>query len=186
MPDSAHYPLTLAVEPGERLALRLHYRPDLFTAARAAELADRLVLLLEQVAEDPDRPLSTLTVLSPEQHEQVVRKWNDTAVELPEVTLAELWSEQVRRTPEAMALVASDERLSYAELDERVDRLAAQLAHRGAGPDRIVAVALPVRWNWWSRSSLSSERARPTFRWIWTIPPGGSPRWSRTPGRSSY
>ncbi|MFE7070364.1 amino acid adenylation domain-containing protein [Streptomyces sp. NPDC057620] len=141
--DSAHFPLTLAVEPGERLALRLHYRPDLFTAAQAAELADRLVLLLEQVAEDPDRPLSALTLLSPEQHDRVVRRWNDTAVELPAVTLAELWSEQVRRTPDAPALVAADERLSYAELAARVDRLAAQLAHRGAGPDRIVAVALP-------------------------------------------
>ncbi|MFC9431870.1 amino acid adenylation domain-containing protein [Streptomyces sp. NPDC056987] len=141
--DSAHYPLTLAVEPGERLALRLHYRPDLFTADRAAEIADRLVLLFEQVAEDPDRALSALTMLSPGQRDQVVRKWNDTAVELPEVTLADLWSEQVRRTPDATALVASDEQLSYAELDERVDRLAAQLAHRGAGPDRVVAVALP-------------------------------------------
>ncbi|WP_184738444.1 non-ribosomal peptide synthetase [Streptomyces netropsis] len=141
--DSAHYPLTLAVEPGERLALRLHYRPDLFTAAEAAELAERLRLLLEQVAADPDRPLSALTVLSPDQRDRVVREWNDTAVELPEVTLAELWSEQVRRTPQATALVAPDERLSYAELDERVDRLASQLAHRGAGPDRVVAVALP-------------------------------------------
>ncbi|MFE1251023.1 amino acid adenylation domain-containing protein [Streptomyces sp. NPDC058766] len=141
--DSAHYPLTLAVEPGERLALRLHYRPDLFTAERAAELADRLVLLLEQVAENPDRPLGALTMLSPEQRDRVVRTWNDTAVELPETTLAELWAEQVRRTPEATALVASDERLSYAELDRRVELLAAQLAHRGAGPDRVVAVALP-------------------------------------------
>ncbi|GAA3169214.1 MULTISPECIES: amino acid adenylation domain-containing protein [Streptomyces] len=141
--DSAHYPLTLAVEPGERLALRLHYRPDLFTAAEAAELADRLRLLLEQVAEDPDRPLSALTVLTPEQRDRVVREWNDTAVELPEVTLAELWSAQVRRTPQATALVAPDERLSYAELDARVERLASQLAHRGAGPERVVAVALP-------------------------------------------
>ncbi|MFD0304166.1 amino acid adenylation domain-containing protein [Streptomyces sp. NPDC127119] len=141
--DSAHFPLTLAVEPGERLALRLHHRPDLFTAAQAAELADRLVLLLEQVAEDPDRPLSALTLLSPEQHDLVVRQWNDTAAELPAVTLAELWSEQARRTPDAPALVAADERLSYAELAGRVDRLAARLAHRGAGPDRIVAVALP-------------------------------------------
>ncbi|MFJ9622972.1 amino acid adenylation domain-containing protein [Streptomyces sp. NPDC101181] len=141
--DSAHYPLTLAVEPGERLALRLHYRPDLFTADRAAELADRLVLLLEQVAEDPDRPLSALTTLSPAHHERIVHTWNDTAVELPEVTLAELWAQQVRRTPEATALVAPDEQLSYAELDRRVELLAAQLAHRGAGPDRVVAVALP-------------------------------------------
>ncbi|MFK0294348.1 amino acid adenylation domain-containing protein [Streptomyces sp. NPDC090442] len=141
--DSAHYPLTLAVEPGERLALRLHYRPDLFTAAEATELAERLRLLLAQVAADPDQPLAALTVLSPDQRDRVVREWNDTAVALPEVTLAELWSEQVRRTPRATALVGPDERLSYAELDARVDRLASQLAHRGAGPDRVVAVALP-------------------------------------------
>ncbi|WP_282794570.1 non-ribosomal peptide synthetase [Streptomyces sp. CC224B] len=141
--DSAHYPLTLAVEPGERLSLRLHYRPDLFTAAEAAGLAARLRLLLEQVAADPDQPLAALTLLPPEQHEKVVRQWNDTAVELPGVTLAELWAEQVRRTPHATALVAPDARLTYAELAARVTRLASRLAHAGAGPERVVAVALP-------------------------------------------
>ncbi|MEV8321012.1 amino acid adenylation domain-containing protein [Streptomyces sp. NPDC059900] len=142
--DSAHFPLTLAVEPGERLALRLHYRPDLFTAAAATELAERLTLLLEQVAEDPDRPLATLALMPPAQHHQVVRQWNDTACELPETTLAELWSRQVRRTPDAPALVAPDgTRLSYAQLDTRVRRLALRLAREGAGPEQVVAVALP-------------------------------------------
>ncbi|GHE47291.1 hypothetical protein GCM10018785_16210 [Streptomyces longispororuber] len=141
--DSAHYPLTLAVEPGERLSLRLHHRPDLFTAAEAADIAGRLRLLLEQVAADPDRPLAALTLLTPGRRDLVVRRWNDTAAALPEVTLAELWAEQVRRTPHATALVAAGERLTYAELAARVDRLASRLAHAGAGPERVVAVALP-------------------------------------------
>ncbi|MGW6056039.1 amino acid adenylation domain-containing protein [Streptomyces sp. NPDC055189] len=142
--DSAHFPLTLAVEPGERLALRLHYRPDLFTAAAATELAERLTLLLEQVAEDPDRPLATLALMPPAQHDQVVRQWNDTVRERPATTLAELWSRQVRRTPDAPALVAPDgSRLSYVQLDARVRRLALRLAREGAGPEQVVAVALP-------------------------------------------
>ncbi|MEU6681014.1 amino acid adenylation domain-containing protein [Streptomyces sp. NPDC046925] len=142
--DSAHFPLTLAVEPGERLALRLHYRPDLFTAAEATELAERLTLLLEQVAADPDRPLATLALMPPAQHHQVVRQWNDTACELPATTLGELWSRQVRRTPDAPALVGTDgTRLSYAQLDARVRRLALRLAREGAGPEQVVAVALP-------------------------------------------
>ncbi|GGV68742.1 hypothetical protein GCM10010277_78250 [Streptomyces longisporoflavus] len=142
--DSAHFPLTLAVEPGERLALRLHYRPDLFTAAAATELAERLTLLMEQVAADPDRPLAGLALMPPAQHHQVVRQWNDTACERPATTLAELWSRQVRRTPDAPALVGPDgSRLSYAQLDARVRRLALRLAREGAGPERVVAVALP-------------------------------------------
>ncbi|OXM53000.1 amino acid adenylation domain-containing protein [Amycolatopsis alba] len=141
--DSAHFPLTLAVEPGERLELRLHYRPDLFTAAAAADLAERLVLLLEQVAADPGQQVGALTMLSAGQRDRILREWNDTAAELPDVTLPQLWSEQAGRTPDAVALVSPEERVSYAELDERVDRLASALAGRGAGPERIVAVALP-------------------------------------------
>ena len=69
----------------------------------------------------------------------------------PAPTWPVLFAEQVRRAPDAVALVVEDPELpdptctelTYAELDERANRLAHVLAARGAGPERVVALALP-------------------------------------------
>src|SRR6185312_17212429 len=62
--DATHYPLTLLVQPGAELKLRLDYRPDLFDQATVTTLAGRLVRLLEAVAGDAARPIGTLPLLS--------------------------------------------------------------------------------------------------------------------------
>ena len=66
-----------------------------------------------------------------------------TASEIPPATWPELFSAQVRRRPEAVAVVYEDTALTYAELDERANRLAHALIARGAGPERVVGLCLP-------------------------------------------
>ena len=68
--------------------------------------------------------------------------WNDTARRVPGVTLAELFEVQAAQTPGALAVECGGGALSYAELDERANRLARYLVSRGAGPERLVAVAM--------------------------------------------
>lgn len=58
-------------------------------------------------------------------------------------TLGSGFTEQVRRTPDAVAITAGEHTLTYAELEERVFALAARLADRGVGPETTVAVSLP-------------------------------------------
>ncbi|QIS10724.1 amino acid adenylation domain-containing protein [Nocardia arthritidis] len=58
-------------------------------------------------------------------------------------TLAELWERTVRAYPGNTAIVSDDETLTYAEANERANRLARLLIERGAGPERMVALALP-------------------------------------------
>ena len=69
-------------------------------------------------------------------------RWNDTARDLPEVTLAELLAAQVARAPEALALVFDRQEFSFRELDERSSRLARLLIGLGVGPERVVGVCL--------------------------------------------
>ncbi|MEU5100840.1 amino acid adenylation domain-containing protein [Streptomyces sp. NPDC021354] len=130
-------------EPDGRLHGRIAYRPDLFDAHTAESLARRLVRLLEHVAADPEQPVGRLDVLVADERAWAVDGWNDTAQEVPSTTLPELFRAQVARTPDATALVFRDERLTYADLDARVERLARVLAGKGAGPGETVAVALP-------------------------------------------
>ncbi|MCQ8773511.1 amino acid adenylation domain-containing protein [Streptomyces telluris] len=138
-----HFPLTLVVEPGPRLEVRLNYRGELIDRAQVERLAIRLARLLEQWAADPGRTLGELDPLDGDERDRILRAWNDTARPLPRTTLPELFEAQVARTPDATAVVFGDERLSYAALDARATRLAGLLTARGIGPEDVVAVAVP-------------------------------------------
>ncbi|MFC8964999.1 non-ribosomal peptide synthase/polyketide synthase [Streptomyces sp. NPDC057094] len=133
------------VEQGEGAGIQgwIEYSADLFDHGTAERLGRRLVRLLDQVAADPGRPIRDLDVLDEPERALVVERWNDTAHQVPPTTLPELFRAQAARTPDAPALVFGEQRLTYAELDERVERAARVLAGLGAGPERTVAVALP-------------------------------------------
>ncbi len=117
--DASHYPLSLAAVPGARLQLRLAFRPDVFAAEAVSGIGDRLVRLLEQVAADPERPISRVELLSPAERERVLVEWNDTVGHPPRATLPELFEQQVKRTPERAALTFENTTLTYAELNAR-------------------------------------------------------------------
>ncbi|MER6146395.1 amino acid adenylation domain-containing protein, partial [Streptomyces sparsogenes] len=137
-----HYPLTLAVVPGERLHLRFDYRADLFDRSAIETMAARFVRVLEAIAADPDVPVGRVDVLGEAERRRVLVEWNDTAHAVPDVLLPGLFEARVGQSPDAVAVVCEGRELTYAELNERVNRLARYLIARGAGPERLVGVAL--------------------------------------------
>jgi amino acid adenylation domain-containing protein/non-ribosomal peptide synthase protein (TIGR01720 family) len=138
--EAAHYPLTLVVTPIDDIEIRLDYRPDVFDERTARAIVDRVLLLLRQVADDPDVLLGGLDVLTADERHQLVEAWNATSRPLPEATLAELFEQQARRSPDAVAVVAGETELTYGELDRRANRLAHRLVELGAGPETLVGV----------------------------------------------
>ncbi|MDX3452286.1 amino acid adenylation domain-containing protein [Streptomyces sp. ME02-8801-2C] len=139
--DATHYPLTLSVLPGRRLALRLSYRPDLYDGTGVRTLLDRFAEVLAALAANPACPVREVEALLPGERERLTAR--PAAAAEPAVTLPELFAQQVARTPGATAVVHDETRLTYAELDERSNRLAHLLGERGAGPEKLVALALP-------------------------------------------
>ncbi|WP_234343506.1 condensation domain-containing protein, partial [Streptomyces sp. WM6372] len=119
---------------------RLDYRTDLFDAATVEHLARRLVQLLDAVATAPDAPVRQFDVLVTDEREKVLRAWNDTARERSGATLTERFEAHVARTPDATAVVSDGLELTYAQLNERADRLARHLAAKGAGPEQAVGL----------------------------------------------
>ncbi|RSM36803.1 non-ribosomal peptide synthetase [Amycolatopsis balhimycina DSM 5908] len=119
------------------------FNTEVFDRATVHGLLDRLELLLRQVISAPDRRLGSLEVLTPAERDRLADVWSGAVQDVPAVTLPELFAAQVARTPDHPALVFEDEELSYAELDAVSNRLARVLAARGAGPERVVALALP-------------------------------------------
>ncbi|MGW9419788.1 amino acid adenylation domain-containing protein [Streptomyces koyangensis] len=140
--------MDLAFDFSERdgaLAATLSHNTDLYTSQTAGNLATALVRLLERVADAPHVPLHRIPQLDEDERHQVLTEWGDHGDRAPSrvATVPALFAEQVAARPTAPAVISDRETLSYAELDRRADRLARLLAGRGAGPEQLVAVALP-------------------------------------------
>jgi nonribosomal peptide synthetase DhbF len=124
------------------ISASFEYAADLFDHATVEALAARLTRLLAQAVQDPARPVSDLDVLTAAERRELAH-WDDTARGIPVVTVPELFQAQAGRTPDAPALIVDGTRVSYAELNARANRLARYLVSLGAGPERLVAVAVP-------------------------------------------
>ena len=132
--------LTMAEVDGE-LAASLEYNSALFDGATIERMAGHFETLLRGIVSAPERRLSALPLLSPAEHRRLLREWNATATAYPRhQCVHELFEEQVEKTPEAIALVFGDERLTYAELNRRANRLAYFLGQLGVGPEALVGI----------------------------------------------
>ncbi|MBL7253034.1 non-ribosomal peptide synthetase [Paractinoplanes lichenicola] len=141
--DATHYPLTLVVTPGRRFRIALDHRPEVVDGPAARALLDRLTAVLDRITTTPERPVGALDLLTADDRATLQDDWDRTRNPVGTDTVADLLADQAARTPDAVALVAGEQRLTYAQLDERVDQIARLLVARGAGPEQVVALALP-------------------------------------------
>ncbi|MFB8237929.1 non-ribosomal peptide synthase/polyketide synthase [Kitasatospora purpeofusca] len=141
--DATHYPLALCASMrGPSLRLRVDHRPDVFDEQSVTDLIDQLVGWLRALAGDPDRPVGLIDLLGADRFDQVVRRFNATGRPVPPQRWSELVAEQARLNPDRTAVVHGDERLDYAELDRRANRLARLLARHGAAERSLVGLML--------------------------------------------
>ncbi|MEU4626609.1 non-ribosomal peptide synthase/polyketide synthase [Actinoplanes sp. NPDC023801] len=141
--DTTNFPLALSAHLAGGLGLELAYDPQLFDDSTARDLVTRLRTLLLAVAEDPRRAVGDLDWTTADERRRVLVEWNDTGAVMPSVTFAEVFAEQVRRTPDATALVFRGVSSTFAEVEARANRLAHLLVAAGVGPEKVVAVTLP-------------------------------------------
>ncbi|MFI1379972.1 amino acid adenylation domain-containing protein [Embleya sp. NPDC020886] len=146
--DATHYPVSVVITPGEVTRLRAMYHDDAFTRADVEVLTERYLRILEAFADDPTRGCARIDVLAPAERSRLVAGWNDTTHPVPELTVADLLEERAALVPDAVAVVQDPEGVaplvwSYRELNERSNRIARLLRARGAGPERVVGLALP-------------------------------------------
>jgi len=143
---TARVDLTLYAAPsedGEGIRCVLYYDAALFDEATVARLADHLQTLLEGLVADPSQPISTLPLLPEAERRQLLEGWNDTARQYPRhATVHRLFEEQAARTPEAVAAVHADGRLTYGALNRRANQLAYHLRTLGVGPETLVGICV--------------------------------------------
>ncbi|WP_222719158.1 MupA/Atu3671 family FMN-dependent luciferase-like monooxygenase [Actinokineospora xionganensis] len=144
---TAKFDLTLSLtRRADTLSGRLEYASDLFDRDTAERMAAHFGTALAAAVADPERPIGTLPLLDKAERERIAVGGNPEPTPVPNVLLHELVAAQAARTPDAQALLGAndtaDQALTYRDLDERAESLAARLRGFGVGPDVPVGVYL--------------------------------------------
>ncbi|WP_186111007.1 amino acid adenylation domain-containing protein [Burkholderia gladioli] len=125
------------------LSIDLKLDASRFSPAQGARILAYYVAALEAIAADAQADHSRADLLSRAEREQLLVHWNDTAMPFPEdACLHQLVEQQAARRPDAIAVIDAQERLSYAELNARANRLAHRLRRLGIAPDDRVALCM--------------------------------------------
>ena len=140
--DTSKFDFTIELrEVGETIEGVIEYNTDLFDAGTIDRLWAHLTAYLHRAIAEPEQRAATASLLTSQERQQVLVEWNATERAYPrETSLAALVEAQVERTPEAIAVVFGEQRLTYRELNERANQLAHELCKHGAGPDQLVGL----------------------------------------------
>ncbi|MGF6735704.1 amino acid adenylation domain-containing protein [Paraburkholderia youngii] len=122
---------------------RWHFDASRLAPRQIGRMTQHLQTLLNGVMADAGQPVGRINILPDDERTYLLEELNRTAAAYPsERCIHELFEAQVRRTPEAVALVHENERLSYGELNARANRLAHHLIALGVRPDQPVGICV--------------------------------------------
>ena len=142
--ETSKFDLTLSMTDSEPLLEgEIEYSTDLFDSATIARMASQFQVLLAAALANPDRQLAELPVLTDFERHQMLVEWNATRIDYRrDQCIHQIFEDQVRRAPDATAIVFEGEHLSYGELNCRANRLARFLTAQGVGPEAPVGISV--------------------------------------------
>ncbi len=147
---TAKYDLTLTMTQGKDIFLgSMEYNTDLFDRSTIERMLKHFETLLNGIAENCERPVSELPLLDEQTKTRLLKEWNATETDFPDNVCVHRWFEQnVEKHPDAEAIrfrndADSEARaFSYAEMNERANRLAHFLIKKGLGPETIAGISM--------------------------------------------
>jgi amino acid adenylation domain-containing protein len=140
---AAKFDLSLEVEERSGYAAaRIVYSADLFDADTIRRLSGHWLTLLEAVCKTPESKLGDLPLLTAQESELMLVRWNDQGLPVPATTIHRMIEEQTRRTPDRPAVEFENTSWTYKQLDQQAEIFASCLRDAGAAPDRLVALCI--------------------------------------------
>ncbi|MGD1911927.1 MAG: amino acid adenylation domain-containing protein, partial [Rivularia sp. (in: cyanobacteria)] len=146
--NTAKFDLTLSMhETPSGLTGVLEYSLDLFKSETIEKIAGHLETLLTAIVDEPEQKISELPILTASEKQQLILDWNQTVIEYPQdQCVHQLFEEQVKKTPDNIALVWENQQLkqefSYDELNIKANQLASHLCSLGVKPETPVGIYL--------------------------------------------
>ena len=158
--DASQFDMTFTfIEAGEEIYVGIEYNTDIYADDSMALLADNMLQLLEQLTLHPNKPIGELDYLSDAQRQQLLHDFNNTGNGYPkDTTVVQLFEAQAKSNPGQTAVVFGDTVLSYGQLNEKANQIAAYLQQQGVTANNLVAVQLP-RSEWMVAAILGVLKA---------------------------
>ncbi|HID30971.1 MAG TPA: non-ribosomal peptide synthetase, partial [Desulfobacterales bacterium] len=138
------FDLSLNIVDDEQILIAsFEYNTDLFDDATITRMIGHFQTLLEGIVANPEQCLSELPLLTDAERHQLLVEWNATRADFPKgLCIHEVFESQVEQTPDAVAVVFEDKRLSYRELNQQANQLAHYLQKLGVGPEVLVGICV--------------------------------------------
>ncbi len=119
---------------------RVEYSTEMFDDWFISQMIGHYEVILENMVDHLDCPISQLPILTAKEH-QKLHDWNNTQAEYPkDKTIHQLFEAQVEKTPNHIAVVFEDKKLTYRELNEKANQLAHYLRKKGVTAETLVAI----------------------------------------------
>ncbi len=139
--EQTNYNFTVMLAPGERMLVKFSYNEALYDREFIEAMGAHVVKLMQQVAAKPDIQLIDLDIVTDLEQEHLLFDFNRTSAPYPVTkTVIELFEEMASQQPDQIAVVSNQGNLSYQQLNERANRLGAELQRRNVKPNTIVAI----------------------------------------------
>ncbi len=130
-------------ESPEFLLTEFKYNSDVLEAKTVAKIAEHFQNLLTAVVENPETPVGKLSILSEAEKQQILVEWNNTKTDYPQdISIHQLFESQVEKTPDAIAVIFGEEKLTYFELNNKANQLAHYLQKLGVKPENLVGISV--------------------------------------------
>jgi len=138
-----NYPLTVVIGTGSELSITITYDTNRFDSSMINRMLGHLKTLLTSMIANPTGQLRDLQLLTAQESYQLLTEWNNTEIKYPQQqSIHQLFETQVERTPNAIAVVFQDQKLTYCELNAKANQLAHYLQKLGVRPEVLVGICL--------------------------------------------
>ena len=126
-----------------RITVAYDYKSGLFDSQEITNLHVRILNIIHQIIENDIILLKEIEIVTPEEKHKILYDFNNTNVDYPrDKTIVDLFEEQVEKTPDNIAVVFEDQKLTYRELNEKANRLAYYLIENGVKSKDIIGIML--------------------------------------------
>lgn len=129
------------IQKQDSLITDFYYNPNLFSAETIQRLARQFQTLVANIVANADVSVGQLEIIDRKERHQLLVEFNNTQTNYPQdKCFHQLFDEQVNKTPDQIAVIFEEQKLTYAELNLRADRLASYLRGLGVKPDVLVGL----------------------------------------------
>ncbi|WP_312653312.1 non-ribosomal peptide synthetase [Aminipila sp.] len=141
--EQTNYNFNIAIIPGKEMTVKLNYNAKMYDKFFLGKMESHFIMVIEQVMSNPQIEVQQIDIISEKEKRQIIDEFNNTEAEYPkDKTLQKLFEEQVKKTPDNIALIHNDVKMTYRELNRKSNQLANYLRSKGIGREHIVGILM--------------------------------------------